>query len=256
MTKEIRVRSKRLCKGNFLVFCLYLAVCIMMISGVNLLPLVYEELISYSARYMQWKYADRLDFFVSVIIVLFSVFVFYCLSSSVTRCFMKRASGESILIDDIFYYFISRRAFENFGLRISLSFIKLAALLFFQLPFAVCVKVLHYLLFSSVSLQISVIVTAAALVFFTVGIVFYRLFSCLLFLCPFLICSQGQKSVKSILQTSVNIMKDNIWELMRIKLSFTGYFLLCVLIFPVGYVWVYYRQTMTLAAQKFIKECV
>ena len=112
----------------------------------------------------------------------------------------------------------------------------------------------YFLSFSSASAGVYVITGFGCVLLFAVGIVFYLRFSSLLFLCPYLICSDEKISLKKSVSTSVKIMKDKKGELTAIRLKFMGYFLLCVLVFPVGYVWGRYRQAVSCAAIVFLKQ--
>ena len=55
MVNEILQKSKRVYKGNAVLFSLYLSVCIMLVLSVNLLPLVYQKSVDFFAGNGLWK---------------------------------------------------------------------------------------------------------------------------------------------------------------------------------------------------------
>ena len=254
MISLVRLKARYLQSGNLIIFILLLLVSVMMVLCVNLLPLIYEKLVSPPVKENLPRQSSTIDFFVSFFLVLFAITVFFALSSSVTRCFYKRASNEEIKADDLFYYFALKRVFVNICFRLKLAALKLSGTVLFSLPFACSCAFLYRSAKRGVSVQVSIVMLLITVAFLLVGVLFFSEFSSLLFLCPYLFLSGERLSFKNTVLRSIRLMKNKKAWLRKIKLSFGGWFLLCAFIFPVGYVWSYYRQTLAVAAVSVMKE--
>ena len=127
-------------------------------------------------------------------------------------------------------------------------------LLLAVLPSILCLVLLGSLTYDGVSFVVALFLAVGGAVLLVNGIALYRRFSALLFLCDYIFIKGEYVSFRQLLSVSLTVMKKEARRLFRLRRSFYGWFMLCTLIFPVGYVWNYYRQTLAVAAAKFLED--
>jgi len=76
-----------------------------------------------------------------------------------------------------------------------------------------------------------------------VGAVFFLLMTQRYFLAPAILARQPKSTAGEAIRQSAETMQGKCAGVLLFKLSFAPWFLLCLLVFPVLYVWPYYRQT-------------
>ena len=119
-------------------------------------------------------------------------------------------------------------------------------------PFAVCLILLLYAAGGGVSYLVALVLSFGTVAFLLSGIVFYRCVSASFFLAKYHFISGDCLTFRQMISASQESMKKRKRMLLRLRLSFAGWFLLCAFVAPLGYVWGYYNQTLAVAAGEFI----
>lgn len=157
----------------------------------------------------------------------------------------------------------TRLFFEKTGKKRGFSFVLLSAVLELWLfliktaLFLLCLLPFFAMAVISVKAVVDVAPLSAVAVMgtfavslFFLGLVFYRRFSAFLFLVPYYYCN-GFSMTQSI-RSGIRKSDGNVENLLRLRRSFFGSFLLCVFVFPVVYVWSYYKLSMSIFAERLI----
>lgn len=147
-----------------------------------------------------------------------------------------------------------KNLFKWFSLRLTLKTVRLSAALFLiktgllaawlALPL-ICSTVLAALLkSSSVDSRIAIAAAVLTAVLFVISLFFYAL-NVQDYICAhYILVSSPNTSVRRAIFLSRARVRDSRLALLRFRLSFLPWFLLCVAIVPLFYVWPYYKQSL------------
>lgn len=154
--------------------------------------------------------------------------------------FWQRSSREFVTVGYLFRWYpkLSRAA----GLWVRRKLLLLGWGLFFLLPGGVMLAVAFLLLARGSSVAVLILLFAGGAVLIAVGLVFWALMMQRYFLAPYLLADNQNISASAALRESALLMDGMAGRTLRFKLSFWPWFLLCVLVFPIYYVWPYYKQ--------------
>lgn len=254
MTSRLRLKGRNLLIGNTLVMTMFFAVGVMLIMCINMLIMCYETYLRENIITLTAGALSAVDIGVSSAVLSASASVWFLIRLGADRFFFRLAEADGGRASDIFYYFNPAKAFEalTFGLR--LGFIRLPFLILAVAPSSACFVLLKVLSDEGVSSLVALSLTVGGVLLLVNGIIFYRRFNALLFLCDYIFISGKYISLSQLLSASATVMKKKSRKLFRLKRSFIGWFMLCLFVFPIGYVWNYYRQTLAVAAAKFLED--
>lgn len=253
MSSESRLKGRSLLIGAVPLFSLTLAVCLLLIFSLSLMSLVYRSaLLPYVDNHFG-KYAPYINLFAAAAILLCVIGAYAALKTGSDRYMLKKAENVHAGAKDIFYYFSPRKFFSLLSVSTRLFMIRLCVFLFLNIPTVLCALLLLSLSSSRFSAAVSAVLAAGCAAFFLSSIWFYMKLTSSLFLARYYFIKGEYLNFRHLTASSQNAMKGNIKSLCRLKLSFTGWFLLCILIVPSGYVWGYYRQTLAAGACEIMK---
>lgn len=254
MHKKLKIKGAILLSGNVTVMILTLATAVVLILSANFSVLLYD--IGMKNRFVE-PFGERgvyIDFAVSLIMLFFCYSIYRRIKLGADRFFLRRAQKKGGSARDIFYYFHPLRAVDATLFSLKLLFLRSALLTVALLPFVLSCALLFNLVKNNVSLIVALGLSVGCIAFLISGTVFYKNMSRSLFLCEYYYIDGNFVSFKNLIGGSQEDMKKQIKTLRRIKNSFSGWFLLCLLIVPIGYVWSYYKQTLALAAASFMEN--
>lgn len=245
MTAKLRIRGRILLVGNIVLMQLVLATGIMLILCTNFIVLTYELFL---------KKADNtlLDFMLSLLFLMLSTSVYWVMRLGTDRFFLRRSQQKGGSAADLFCYFHPVRAVGALFFGAALLAVKLFC---FILSFAPSAGMLYLLLFTAqrgVSSLVAVTLAVGTVLLIIIALSFYKRISASLFLAKYHYICGDCISFRQAVASSFIEMKNRKRLLLRLKMSFRGWFMLCLLILPVGYVWSYYNQTMAVAAVEFM----
>ena len=254
MTSILRLKGRRLMIGNTALMTLFFTVGITLITCINMGVLTYEAYLRESLRSFAGTLITVADILLPMLIILLTRLIWLQVRLGADRYYFRLAEEKGGRPSDIFYYFHPLRAAETALFKLKIAFIKLPVLLLAVLPSILCLVLLSSLSYDGVSSLVALFLAVGGAVLLVNGIALYRRFSALLFLCDYIFIKGEYVSFRQLLSVSLSVMKKEARRLFRLRRSFYGWFMLCTLIFPVGYVWNYYRQTLAVAAAKFLED--
>lgn len=253
MASLFRLRGRALQLGNLPVFTLSFLVCFFIILTVNFLPVVYIRIFE---PYVVEKYSDYhrlIGCILSAVLFLVLFFLRSGLTLGNKRYFFKRATGKPPSAGDIFYCFRIKNLFSCALYILRISFMKLILLLFAFAPFTLSFIILYSFSMKSVSALVCISLAVTSVLLFLNGIIHYYSFTSSLFLCDYYFISGAYVNFAHIIASSQRMMCTEKKKLRSLKFSFSGWFLISFLIFPLTYVWSYYNQSLAVAAAHFMK---
>lgn len=254
MHKKLKIKGAILLSGNVSIMVLTLATATVLILSANFSVILYE--IGMKTRFVE-LFGEReayVNFTVSIVLLFFCYSIYRRIKLGADRFFLRRAQKKGGSAKDIFYYFHPLRAADALIFSLKLFCLRSALFVVALLPFVLSCVLLFNLVKSNVSLIVAVGLASGCIAFFVSGAVFYKNISRSLFLAEYYYIDGRFVSFKNLIGGSQEDMKKQIKTLRRLKNSFGGWFLLCLFILPIGYVWSYYKQTLALAAVSFMEN--
>jgi len=157
----------------------------------------------------------------------------------------KRRSGKWIL-----YWLKPGRAAKATRFQLAIGLRRALLLTAFLLPGAFLLAGAFYgLLYDGAARNVFFTVVAAGAVLTLLGLFFGSAALQRYFLAPFLLARYPALQPREALRKSIVIMDEHCLQALLFKLSFSPWFLLCLLVFPVFYVWPYYQQACAVWAK-------
>lgn len=252
MTSKLRLKGRLLLVGSSTMMILFLSVGILLILCVGWAVPVYEMFFRDSLSSIAGEYLPVADVALSLLFIFICFAVTVQIRMGADRYFLRLSQKKGGSGRDIFYYLHPKRSFSAMCFSLKISAIRIAFFTVSFLPAAICILLVYSLSAEGISLLVALSLSAGSVLFLINGYVFFRRINALLFLAEYIFISGEFFSFRHILSLSASGIKGRERELLRLKRSFIGWFILCIFIVPIGYVWSYYRQTMAVAAAKFL----
>lgn len=245
----LKLKGRGYLIGNITVISLLFFSALCFSLCLNIIPgVIYQA---------EMKLAENLRnvlvFASSLFAVVFLFAVFSALFMGIDRFFLRKAQKTGASTADFFHYFRVKEMFGMVDFSFKLTLLKLMMLSICFLPCVICGMFISSMLTSSASLNVSAILLIAFVCLFLNGARFYFHFTGTLFLAKYYYIKGEYLNFRQLVASSQCAMKKHMKTLKKLKLSFTGWFLLCLFIFPAVYVFSYYRQSAAVAASEFMK---
>lgn len=183
------------------------------------------------------------------------IFLYCAFRSGRDRYYLKKAADEAVEGKELLYYFrpansISLLVFYlNLWLRRGLILL----LCFFPCGLSLAAFDLNAR-GGGASLKVSTVLLFSAVVFFVNGIYFFVRFNSFLFLARYYFASGKYPSAGKLFSLSYKKITGKRGQVLKKRLSFIGWFLSCLLIFPSAFVRSYYSEAMARLAKELIEE--
>lgn len=241
MIYEIRLKGRRKQGECSAILTMAFFVIVLTAFSMNLIPMVYIT----AVRPMLSGLMQERIFAVilSTILLVFSLAVYCCLSFGADRFMLKRAENTIAGAGDIFYYFAPKRFFELCDFYFKLIGVKCMIFLLLSLPFVICAYILYTLSAGGFSALVCWVFAVFSLLFLFLAIATFSKVNDTFFLARYRFIRGDYLNFRHLLARSQYDMSDKTAKLRLLRGSFIGWFLLCILIVPIPYVWCYYRQT-------------
>ena len=252
MITRLRLKGRMLLVDNVILISLLLSTAIMLLLCINFLILVYELFLRSSLEEAIASYIALADFSVSFLLLGISLVLCIQVRLGADRYFFRRSQEKGERAEDLFYYFSPRKALSAVILYLKLGVLRLLWLAVALFPFALCLFLFISAAENGVSYLVALVLFFGTLAFFLSGIYFYKGITASLFLVKYHFISGDCLSFRQMVSASQESMKNKRSLLLKLRMSFIGWFALCLLIAPAGYVWGYYNQTLAVAAGEFI----
>lgn len=253
MVSLYRLKGRALQIDNALIMVLafFSGLCLIITAG--LFPILYERVILPYCDFTDDTVLCGINLF-SAFIFLLSAFGFYSsVRLGIKRYLLKKAQKKKPSSGDIFFYFKPKKYFSSLFYSSAIFMIKLSILVFCLIPSAVCLFTVDRFSRQGVSALVCLSLTVTAVFLGINGCYFYSVFNSSFFLCDYFFIDGSYLSFRHLIACSQRGMNGKNILLTRLKMSFVGWFVLCLLILPVPYVWGYYNQSLAVAAAEFMK---
>ncbi len=254
MVSLYRLKGRALQVGNTAVVSLAFFTGTALITAVNFLPVIYRNIILPRLSFNKEVFLDLVNIFAALIFLFLSFSFYSSMRLGVKRYLFKKAQKKKATSVDIFFYFSPREAVSAFSVSLRITLIKLMIMLFCFLPSAVCFFTVVRFSAQGVSALVCLSLSVTAVLLFLNGSFFYSLFYSSFFLCDYYFIEGTFISFRHLVSCSQRDMRGKNSVLTRLKMSFAGWLVLCLLVFPIPYVWGYYNQSLAVAASEFMKE--
>lgn len=198
-----------------------------------------------------WRYAATVLLF---LLAALSLLVLPPLALGREAWFWQRSAREYESFTYAFTWY--RRMGRAIALHLLRWLIRLGASALFLLPAVICTLAALYLYWSGTTFFTLAVLTATAAALWGTGVVFTTLFLQRFFLAPYLLARDGETGARDALRESARIMDACMMRgnTAKMKLSFLPWFLSCLLILPVLYVYPYYKQSCACYARHILNN--
>ena len=245
MVYKIRIKAREKQAECSAILFLSFFVFFLTVICINLLPLVYVS-------FRELKGVPAVDLLVSAVILLLSSMIYGALSMGTDRFMLKRAENIIAGAGDIFYYFAPRKLLSMCGFHMTVSFRKLIILIFLSIPGVVCAGIFFALSDGGFSAAVCGIFASFSVVFLLTGLITFRHVNDTYFAARYMFIKGEYLNKRQLIAVSQSITVPHITRLRKLRGSFSGWFLLCLLVLPLPYVWSYYRQSKACLASEII----
>ncbi|MBO5937824.1 MAG: hypothetical protein J6Q79_09500 [Clostridia bacterium] len=247
MIYEIRLKARQKQAQCSAILFLSFMITALVVLTVNLFPLVYISTVKTLS-------GDNkiLSLIVSTFLLHICITLYSALSLGVDRFMLKRSENISAGAGDIFYYFRFRNLISMLKFYIAFSVRRLLFYIVLLLPFAICLGTFISLCNKGFSAAVCLVFGVFSVLFMLLAVITFHRISDTYFLSKYKFIKGDYLNLKQLFAISQEAMLPKIKRLRQMKLSFSGWFLLCILIVPIPYVWSYYRQCKAC----FAAECM
>ena len=159
--------------------------------------------------------------------------------------FYENAKKNRLSIRKLFSFYKGRKLYYSIKFVLSVQLRKLLIYFLFSLPATVLTVYIFYALREGVGRNLLFVLSVGTTVLYICSFFFSFVFSQRYFLAPFLYYENDYCRVRDVLSLSVKIMDKRCFETAFLKLSFAGWFLLCIFIFPTFYVYPFYKLSVS-----------
>lgn len=244
----IKLRGRGYLIGNLLFLSVLLLILPAFSVCLSILPEVATQLLSDLSEKVQSITVIVLSLL--IIVTLFCIFSIF--GMGLCRYFLRKAERKGGGLKDIFFYFSPS---ESFGvLSFFIRYVTMKVLLFAIcfLPFFICSIFLGRLIKYSASLGVAFVLIFTDFLFLLLGIVVFSLFNTSLFLVKYYYANGTFLNFRQLVASSQSEMKNKGKSLLKLQLSFAGWFISCLTVIPSVYVILYYSQSKAVLAAEFM----
>ncbi len=190
--------------------------------------------------------AVRLIFFALLGLVSYVALIPFRYGSDVW--FYENAKKTRLPIRQLFNFYGIKKSSSALKLIILVELKKLICTLVFLMPSLVITGYIFYALWTGVGTRMLMSLIAGDFLLFVSGVFFAFVFSQRYFLATYVMYENENCRARDAVALSTQIMENKCFETAFFKLSFCGWFLLCLFIFPTFYVYPFYKMSNSLKA--------
>ena len=181
--------------------------------------------------------------------------VLLALRSGGDRYYLLKARKTDVRGSELFYFFRPSAFFKLLLFYVGYYLRKLTYAVLCLLPCGgVITLLLYYIEHGRGSFAVVTVLLAFSAVFLVNGIIYFLRLSSLLFTSRYLFAGGDFSSFGRLFRASAECVENKRGVILRRKLSLSGWFISCVLVFPVPFVQNYYKEQMAALADELIKN--
>lgn len=202
------------------------------------------------------KYLPLCSFIKCVLFLLsgYAACVFYStVSVGEEAWYSGRMTRKKNCIKRFIYWFRPKNSFKAFRLKSALFFLKLFWTLVFLLPSALIFSVVLITAFSGgIETYFFLSLCAGAAVLLFIGLIFRFIMIQRYFLAEFIIAENPNNKVLQTIRQSKNLIDGQLFTVIKFKLTFLPFYLLCLFIVPIFFVYPHYKQSRSILAKSLM----
>ena len=250
MNARIKIFSKANMLGQHLSLILVLLITVFLTLTVNnsfvlghiimKIPKVTSLLSGFSVK------ATRIIFFTFLGLASYIALVPFRYGSDVW--FYENAKKTRLPLKQLFSFYSIKKSSSALNLVTLVELKKLLCTLIFLLPSLVITGYIFYALGEGVGTKMLLSLIAGDILLLLTGVFFSFVFSQRYFLAAYIMYENDNCKAGDAIKLSAQIMENKCFETAFFKLSFSGWFFLCLFIFPTLYVYPFYKMSNSLKA--------
>ena len=234
----LKIKSKSILTGKAMRASSLLLAAVTSSVLLGAVPSLTEYLTPYG-RGMLW-----LRFALNAAAPVLAVLALYPLKTGSEAWFLCGASGREPSAVQVAFWFKPSKLMKSIEMRLSLLFRKLLWAAVFLAPgLSVVGGALYMLMTEGISIKLLVSSCTGGALTFLIGLYFYFLMVQRYFLAYAVLARDPGKTAGEAIRQSIEAMNGGCARTLAFRLSFLPWFLLCLAVFPIFYVWPYYKQS-------------
>lgn len=259
---KIKIKTKQLLLGNTfkifgvcsLSFILRWSSIILWASGIYLFfkSTYYENILNRLGNPLFYT-----GFALAVLILLFFELVFCaCVKASEQYFLFKKAINEEVEVLKFFSFFSPKRGFPSVFLYTKIFFLKTLWLIYYMVPPTICLGLVFYLYsFGNLPQAGYFVLFSGVLLLFLMSFFMFKVSAERYSAAPFLFTA-GNFPPKESIKKSTSLLDGFLLSSLSLKLSFSGWLLSNIFIFPLFYTTPYYSLCKALYVAESVKTNV
>ncbi|MCM1364231.1 MAG: hypothetical protein NC122_05155 [Faecalibacterium sp.] len=247
MSNNFHLRARMFQSGRFVYTFMALIVPTATVISFNAVPILMEQFAPYDS--ISFAVMKTIVSFFTAAACIYSYFAFSC---GIKKYFLGYIDSEKSKLSFLFHFFRPSNVIKTAKFAICFIFVKLLCFAVCFAPTAVMLFLFVRMVNNDSSLKVTAIFGCCLLLMFICSMYFYFKSKRLLFLCEYIFVEEPSQSFFACAKISTEKMANESGKLFRLRMSFAGWIMSCVVIFPIAYVWGYYQQAMAVAAEDFL----
>lgn len=254
--REIKSKSKNLIKNNLSKPDILLAFSVLSVIMFTVLPFAIDRLDKITHLS---EIADSINKYIypvcAIVILLVLTVFFIMLLSSVQLGEKAWFSGKNTQRKNcakrLCYWFKPSSSFKAMRLCLTIFLLKLIWTLIFLLPaILMFAAILSLALSGGIELYLFISLLAGGVILAVVGLIFRFFAVQRYFLAPHLLASNPKLGIIQAIKQSTNLLDGYIFDIVKFKLSFLPWVFPSLLIFPIIYIYPFYKQSCSVIAKE------
>lgn len=250
MNARIKIFSKANMLGQHLTLILVLLITFFITFTINNSFILGHVVINISGVTSLFKtfpsYVVRLVFFAVLGIISYLILIPFRYGNDIW--FYENAKKTRLPLKHLFTFYSFKKSPSALKIFLLVGFKKFICALVFLMPSAVISVYIVYAIREGIGARMLISLMAGTFLLLISGVFFAFVFSQRYFLVPYIMYENENCKVTDAVNLSAEIMENKCFETAFFKLSFSGWFLLCLFIFPTFYVYPFYRMSNSMKA--------
>ena len=162
--------------------------------------------------------------------------------------FFENAKKTRLPVKNLFAFYSMKKSLNTIKFILFLQLKKMFVTFLFLLPSLIIGGYIVYSLSEGIGKKMLISLFVSSVLLFLSGLFFSFVFVQRYFLAGYIFYENDRSRVKDIINLSVKVMENKCFETAFLKISFVGWFLLCLLVFPTFYVYPFYKLSISAKA--------
>lgn len=259
---KIKLRAKELLVGVNSQAVLLLVIGLLLSAFLGILPAVTDILLGYDVINNQlmavWSYMPAaVSLLLAVVFLTAALLLLSPFRIGKEAWFLGGAMGKKRKGRWIAFWFRPKRAFKAAGLCIVLRILKTGwQILFISPGAAILGGAVYMMLNGGIELNMFAVMAAGGALAALIGVVVSLVTVQRYFLAEYFLAKEPNLKIKEAVKGSIEHMERRCVKTALFKMSFIPWFLICLILLPVAFVWPYYKQSCAYWGLQLMNEII